>query len=310
VEQASPALVLGNTERVPTGTARFAATGYRPMLTPEWTPLLTVIQMISAVASWHPEAADVDRHDALCLARNIYFEARGEGARGQYAVAAVTLNRVRDKRWADGICGVVYQDKQFSWTISRPMSRPTVIEDRAAWQRAAEVAVLSLVGLAPDYSQGATHYIAPKLLRRMPVWTTAMAVSRRIDGHVFFAERNASAKNPTAKIIPARGPRRNTPRITAVALSEPAGATTFDPLILADARARIGRGSVRRACGSLHLLPIVNVEAAALLNGQMPVPVSHRRPGNRNTPYDPWTDSVGTATERRIRTGARRAAAV
>jgi spore germination cell wall hydrolase CwlJ-like protein len=147
------------------------------MLPPEWTPLLTVIQMISAVASWHPEAAGVDRHDALCLARNIYFEARGEGARGQYAVAAVTLNRVREKRWPDGICGVVYQKKQFSWTISRPMSRPTVIDDRAAWQRAAEVAVLSLVGLAPDYSQGATHYVAPKRLRQMPVWTTALAVS-------------------------------------------------------------------------------------------------------------------------------------
>src|SRR4051812_31944557 len=122
----------------------------RSMLTPEWTPLLTVIQMISAVASWHPEAADVDRRDALCLARNIYFEARGEGSRGQYAVAAVTLNRVREKRWADGICGVVYQKKQFSWTQSWPMSRPTVIDDQAAWQRAAEVAVLSLVGLVPD----------------------------------------------------------------------------------------------------------------------------------------------------------------
>ena len=146
--------------------------------------------MISAVASWHPEAADVDRRDALCLARkHLFRSARGRRS-GQYAVAAVTLNRVREKRRAGRKCGVVYQKNQFSWTISQPMSQPVVIGDRAAWQRAAEVAVLSLVGLAPDYSRGATHYVAPKRLRQMPVWTTAMAVSHRIDGHVFFSERN------------------------------------------------------------------------------------------------------------------------
>jgi hypothetical protein len=279
------------------------------MLTPEWTPLLTVIQMISAVASWHPEAAGVDRHDALCLARNIYFEARGEGARGQYAVAAVTLNRVREKRWPDGICGVVYQKKQFSWTISRPMSRPTVIEDRAAWQRAAEVAVLSLVGLAPDYSQGATHYVAPRRLRQMPVWTTAMAISHRIDGHVFFSERSPRAKMIPAKVIPARGPRRNAPKIMALALNEPGSAVVIDPGFVADTRARIQQGGIRQTCGSLHLLPMVNVEAALLSDGPMPVRSSHRPPGNQNTPADPWTDPVGTAMERRIRTGARRLSA-
>jgi len=271
------------------------------MITPEWTPLLTVIQMISAVASWHPEAAEVDRHDALCLARNIYFEARGEGARGQYAVAAVTLNRALDKRWADGICEIVYQKKQFSWTISRPMSRPTVIDDRAAWQRAAEVAVLSLVGLAPDYSQGATHYVAPKRLRQMPVWTTAMAVSHRIDGHVFFSDRN-----PIAKVIPARGLRRNAPSITAVALNEPDGAVVIDPVFVSDTRAQVQQGGTRQTCGSLHLLPTVNVEAALLSDRQMPVRSSHRQPGNRNTPSDPWTDPAGMVIERRIRTGARR----
>jgi hypothetical protein len=242
----------------------------------------------------------------LCLARNIYFEARGEGARGQYAVAAVTLNRVREKRWPDGVCGVVYQKKQFSWTISRPMSQPAVIGDRAAWQRAAEVAVLSLVGLAPDYSEGATHYVAPKRLRQMPVWTTAMAVSHRIDGHVFFAERNSRAT-----VIPPRGPRRNAPRITAVALSEPGGAVIIDPVFVSDTVARIQQDGIRRNCGSLHLLPtinveVVNVEAALLSDRQLPARSSHQRRGNRNTPADPWTDAAGTAVERRIRTGARR----
>jgi hypothetical protein len=266
------------------------------MLTPEWTPLLTVIQMISAVASWHPEAADVNRQDALCLARNIYFEARGEGLRSQFAVAAVTLNRARDRRWADGICGVVYQKKQFSWTLSRPMSRPVVINDRAAWHRATEVAILSLAGLAPDYSQGATHYVAPKRLRRMPVWTTAMDVSHRIDGHVFFTDRV-----PGMKLLPPRGPQRNAPKIMA-------------PSYVAETRTRIERGGLRQTCGSIHLLPTVNVEAVLLLDPERPVQqvshqINHSWPGHRNTPFDAWNDTVGMATERRIRTGARRLAA-
>jgi hypothetical protein len=254
--------------------------------------------MISAVASWHPEAAGVDRHDALCLARNIYFEARGEGSRGQYAVAAVTLNRVRDKRWSDGICGVVYQKKQFSWTISRPASRPTVIDDRAAWQRAAEVAVLSLVGLAPDYSQGATHYVAPERLRRMPVWTSAMTVSHRIDGHVFFADQG-----PAGKASQPRGPNRSIPRTTAVAADSPVVPSTVDPALVKEVRARVEqrtlRLSARQSGGSNYLLPVVNVDAAAL----------PARRSKRKAPPGPWNDPLGTAMERRIRAGGRRLAA-
>lgn len=266
------------------------------MLAPEWTPLLTVIQMISAVASWHPEAAGVDRHDALCLARNIYFEARGEGSRGQYAVAAVTMNRVRDKRWSDGVCGVVYQKKQFSWTISRPASRPTVIDDRDAWQRAAEVAVLSLVGLAPDYSQGATHYVAPKLLRRMPVWTSAMTVSHRIDGHVFFADQGPSGKSSQP-----RGPNRNSPRTRTVAVDSPVAPSTVDTALVKEVRMRVEqrtlRQNVHQSDGSNYLLPVVNVDAAAL-------PV--RRSKRKAPPPDPLNDPLGTAMERRIRAGGRR----
>jgi hypothetical protein len=81
-------------------------------------------------------------------------------------------------------------------------------------------------------------------------------------------------------------------------------------VFVADTRARIQQGDIQRTCGSLHLLPTVNVEAAPLsVDGRMPVRSSHRRPGNQNTPSDPWTDPAGTAIERRIRTGARRLSA-
>jgi spore germination cell wall hydrolase CwlJ-like protein len=58
-----------------------------------------------------------------CLTRNIYWEAASEPFEGRVAVAQVTLNRVESGKFADTICGVVYQKNviyekvicQFSW---------------------------------------------------------------------------------------------------------------------------------------------------------------------------------------------------
>ena len=44
-----------------------------------------------------------------CLAKNIYFEAKSESFVGQSAVALVVLNRVKDKRYPDSVCAVVYE---------------------------------------------------------------------------------------------------------------------------------------------------------------------------------------------------------
>src|SRR5581483_6892558 len=67
-----------------------------------------------------------ERQEMLCLAKNVYFEARGEPATGQIAVAEVTMNRLASGRYADTLCGVVYQKNwdpirkryvgAFSWT--------------------------------------------------------------------------------------------------------------------------------------------------------------------------------------------------
>lgn len=58
-----------------------------------------------------------------CLARNVYYEARGESWDGQLAVAMVTLNRVESENFPNSVCGVVNQKFkvknqfvcQFSW---------------------------------------------------------------------------------------------------------------------------------------------------------------------------------------------------
>ena len=58
----------------------------------------------------------------VCLALNIYHEARGEGMMGKYAVAHVVMNRVEHERFPDTVCDVITQRRnnrlhqcQLSW---------------------------------------------------------------------------------------------------------------------------------------------------------------------------------------------------
>ena len=81
-----------------------------------------------------------------CLTRNIYWEAASEPFEGKVAVAQVTMNRVESGRFADSVCGVVYQKNviyekvicQFSWYCetghkTRPVYTPL-------WRESEEVA--------------------------------------------------------------------------------------------------------------------------------------------------------------------------
>jgi spore germination cell wall hydrolase CwlJ-like protein len=58
----------------------------------------------------------VDPKELMCLARNIFFESRGEPEAGKIAVGVVTLNRVEDPRFPKTVCEVVKQKT----TVKRP----------------------------------------------------------------------------------------------------------------------------------------------------------------------------------------------
>ena len=65
-------------------------------------------------------SSDADATETMCLARNIYYEARGESYLGKLAIAKVTINRTKDPKFPRTICAVVYQPGQFSWTALTP----------------------------------------------------------------------------------------------------------------------------------------------------------------------------------------------
>lgn len=124
----------------------------------------------------------------LCMALNIYHEARSEMIPGQYGVANVTMNRAKSD---DDICRVVTQKAQFSWTqklvtkqggkfVLKPAGYP---KDEAAWNLAWRVATYAMSNRHIDFTQGATHYHATNV---SPAWRSAVTKTKRMGAHVFY----------------------------------------------------------------------------------------------------------------------------
>ncbi len=127
--------------------------------------------------------------DLVCLALNVYHEARGEPMVGQYAVAEVTMNRVASKRYPDTVCEVVYEKRwdrirrrdvgAFSWTELESLSK----SERAAWRRAWEAAEAVYDKRQAPTLQGALFYHARNI---KPSWARGKKPVARIGKHIFY----------------------------------------------------------------------------------------------------------------------------
>ena len=118
----------------------------------------------------------------LCLAMNVYHEARNQDIAGQVAVAQVTMNRVASPDYPDTVCGVVNQHKQFSWYWD---GKSDVPQHEEAWQRAQMVAKGVLAGSGHSDLEGVMHYHA---LYVKPYWAKEMQMVAQIGDHVFYTE--------------------------------------------------------------------------------------------------------------------------
>lgn len=122
-----------------------------------------------------------------CLADNIYHEARGEGEKGWKAVAAVTINRTRHPEFPSTICGVVYQYKQFSWTIKK--KRPAIKEKKLyeAIASFSDMAYNMHILEGKPFNDGLPAWINRSLFYRVGKWKTANAeLFGKIGRHNFY----------------------------------------------------------------------------------------------------------------------------
>jgi spore germination cell wall hydrolase CwlJ-like protein len=134
-----------------------------------------------------PKPGSVPRNGEItdpltCLALNVYWEARNQPFAGQLAVAQVTMNRVRDARYGDNICDVVYEHKQFSWFWD---GKPDTPREQRAWEKAYLVASAAMDGSGHVELQGVTHYHA---VYTKPYWKGYMVQVAMIGDHVFYMD--------------------------------------------------------------------------------------------------------------------------
>lgn len=161
--------------------------------------MTAILLLATSVANAQELYSKEERPQAYCLAQNIYYEARGSNLADQVAVADVVLNRVKDTRYPNTVCEVVYQGRQkpswkdpnkmvmvrhqcqFSWYCDGKKDEPTQGD---AWVNAQQLAYLIMfLDQYRGITQGATHYHANYV---QPAWAKDFQLIGSIGEHIFY----------------------------------------------------------------------------------------------------------------------------
>lgn len=120
-----------------------------------------------------------------CLRKALYFEARGETLKGQYAVAEVILNRVDSPVYPDTVCAVVGQrgsgSCQFSYVCDGHADK---MREAAAVEVAGRIAAVMLAGGDRGLTDGATYFHSKAVY---PSWANDFTRTASIGAHMFYA---------------------------------------------------------------------------------------------------------------------------
>ncbi len=148
---------------------------------------------IALLIQSHSDATKAVLTDIECLTLNLYHESRSESISGQQSVAHVVMNRVKDPRFPDTVCDVVFQKgwskrhrkwvSHFSWTLDRKSDR---VHEKEAYYIAHMIAVKVYAKLYQyDPTLGATHY---HKINIEPVWSfdSRMVVTVEEGLHRFY----------------------------------------------------------------------------------------------------------------------------
>lgn len=128
--------------------------------------------------------------EVLCLALNIYFEARSEAEQGQRAVGHVVMNRVANRHYPSTVCNVIQQGGeerlnrcQFSWWCDGRSDKPS---NQKAWLNALQLAITIYFGDSEDPTNGALWYHAEYV---NPYWSDTLTIGGRIGKHIFYLKK-------------------------------------------------------------------------------------------------------------------------
>ena len=132
------------------------------------------------------EKVKYTKNDVECLTKNIYYEAGVEPEVGKFAVAHVTINRLKTGYWGNSICKVVYAKSQFSWTLSKKLPRP----NSKLWAESEEIARKVLAGHRVRGLTKSLYYHATYI--KDPKWVDTRHEAGQIGQHVFYNKAKGS----------------------------------------------------------------------------------------------------------------------
>lgn len=147
-----------------------------------------------------PEAQAVDPDgkkpldDAItCLARTVYWEAKGEGVAGMEAIANVVMNRLGHEGFPNTVCEVVKQGQerktcQFSWWCD---GRPDSAQEEKPYAAAKEVARKALNRELEDRTGGALYFHHRGVT---PNWAAKYTKTAEVGEHLFYKPPGRGAK--------------------------------------------------------------------------------------------------------------------
>ena len=119
-----------------------------------------------------------------CLAVNAYHESRSQSDIANMFVIGSVLNRVKDKRYPNDICEVVFQKSQYSWTSDGLSDKILNSKQYKRLYKLVEKFILNREVMI-SLSQGVDHYHTTSI---KPYWidSAKMEYVTTVDDHMFY----------------------------------------------------------------------------------------------------------------------------
>jgi spore germination cell wall hydrolase CwlJ-like protein len=149
----------------------------QPAVTAQSSKLRSLDELVVAYAGNTTDSREQD-----CLAKAVYFEARGEPIEGQLAVAEVVINRAGSGRYPADLCSVITQPWQFSFIVKGRFPTPNFGSD--AWKKAVAVAKIAQGKLADRLPSDVLWYHADYVA---PSWGKRLTRQAKIGLHIFYS---------------------------------------------------------------------------------------------------------------------------
>jgi len=122
--------------------------------------------------------------EILCLATAVFFEGRSESEEAQKRIAETVVVRAEDARYPDGLCEVVFQKNQYSFTSDGRSNDLFDHLNNPAEEKAALIALeIAEEVLNKTTLRSSTHYLRHDV--EAP-WESVYNFDGRVGAHEFY----------------------------------------------------------------------------------------------------------------------------